>query len=262
MRYATQVSQQDLAVLVGARDFGLAVARRLPGHRLIIADLDDDALRAATRTLCVEGFDVAPIRIDVGGSARVPELVRFVLRSGTVRHLIVDTCVDLVDAGVESVLRATLLGPAFILDAFAPIVAAGASGVVICDASAHNAVIDPYDEEALALVHVARLPSLEIAAPHRFPDVCAAHTFAMRGIQLRTRAANAMWMHRGARVNSLTVGVAGTEASPLSGVADVAAFLLSDESRCVGGTDILVDGGSAAVGYGGDVSAEDSLAAN
>lgn len=255
------MSQQHLAVLVGARDVGLAVARRLHGHRLIIADVDGAVLRAATRVLA-DSADGCSLPVDLG-EHRVDELVRLVSRSGTMRHLILDTSFDADTASVESVLRRVWLGPALMLDAFAPIVAAGASGVVICDSSARDAVIDPYDEEALALLPVSRLPRLGIAAPHRFPDVRTAHCFAMRAIQLRVRTANEMWTHRGARVNSLTMGELDTETCPLGGVADVATFLLSEESRCVAGTDVLADGGVSAAGeYEGEVSAEDFVAAN
>ena len=233
VRYDAKVSQQNVAVLVGATDLGMTVARRLHGHRLIIAD-----------------------------SAN--ELGRFVSRAACVRHLIVDTTVDADAESVQSVLQRVWIDPVHILDAFAPIVAAGASSVVICDSSARDAMIDPYDEEALTLLPVSRLPRLQIAAPQRFPDARAARSFAMRAIQLRIRTANAMWTHcRGARVNSLTVSAVSSETCPVAGVADVATFLLSDESRCVAGADIVVDGGMSAAGrYDGEVPTEDILAAN
>ncbi|GAA4867553.1 SDR family oxidoreductase [Saccharopolyspora cebuensis] len=269
---------QQVVVVVGVGGMGVAIARRLgSGARLLVADVDQETLGAATGELEGEGYAVTAAPVDVSSRDSVAALARQAASLGEVRTVVHTAGLSPVQAPVPAILAVDLLGVALVLDEFTEVIASGGAGVVIASMAAHgHPGFSPEQARELATAPADRLLSLPVAAESQFPHAGAAYGFAKRANLLRVQAASATWGARGARINSISPGVIATPMgrTELSGehgdsmrmmieashaqrpgtpadIAEAAAFLLGPAASFISGTDLLVDGGVTAVGAAG-----------
>ncbi len=265
--------EKGVAVVIGVGGMGLAIARRVgSGRALLLADVDEAAVAVAAGLLRGEGHDVTTRVVDVSDGDSVAALVSAAAMIGEVTHVVHTAGLSPVQASTAAILRVDLLGVAYVLDAFAAVVARGAAGVVIASMAGHMAAKLPPDQErALAATPTRELLGLPFLAPDTVGDPASAYVLAKRANILRVQAAAAGWGERGARVNSISPGIISTamgqqELASETGdgmramvdmsaaqrlgtpedIAAAAAFLLDPQSSFITGTDLLVDGGVVA----------------
>jgi NAD(P)-dependent dehydrogenase (short-subunit alcohol dehydrogenase family) len=254
-------------VVIGVGGIGLAVARRLgAGRPVVVADRSTEQLESAVELLRAEGFDVAGHGLDVTDAGAVDQLASRLAEVGPVTTVVHTAGVSPAQADSAAIYRVDLLGVAHVIDAFAPLVATGASVVVVASMAGQLAGLADHDERALATTPTAQLLDLDVV--RSTTDPAAAYLLAKRGAQLRVQAAAGRYGARGARINSVSPGVIATamsaaelaspygdtmrlmlDAAPIARIGapdDIAAaigFLSSDDASYVTGADLLVDGG-------------------
>ena len=252
---------------------GRAVARRLgAGRRLLIADLDNDALRSVAADLSAAGHDVSSVELDVSDAGAVAAFAERAGGLGAVRTLVHTAGLSPVQATADAIIRVDLLGVALVLDEFAKIIAPGGAGVVISSMAGHLApTVDPEDEQQLARTPSRELLSLPALEMSRHTDPGLTYAFAKRANQIRVRAASVEWGRCGARLNSISPGIIATPMgrAELQGpngsfmralveqsgcrrlgtpddLAAVIEFLVGSAASFITGVDLLVDGGVVA----------------
>lgn len=263
-------SAREVAVLVGTGSIGLAAARRAAiGRTLLLADYNPEQMEAVAELLRGEGYEVRTQPTDVSDPTQVAALAAAAAALGPVTRLVHAAGVSPVQASAERVINVDLLGTAYVLDAFARVIVAGGSGIVIASMAGHMGAGFPAElEHALAYATTEELAAHPALAPDQVGDSGAAYVLAKRANTLRVQAAAITWGERGARINCLSPGIIATPlardemsgpsaagyqamiATSASGrmgtpadVADLVAFLLNSTGSFITGTDILIDGG-------------------
>lgn len=265
-----------VAVLIGTGSIGVAVARRAAvGHTLLLADYNQAQLAAVADQLQGEGYDVETRVVDVSDRASVAALAETAASLGDVVRVIHAAGVSPNQATAARIVHVDLFGTAYVLDAFAAVIAEGGSGVVIASMAGHMGPGFPAElEQKLAYAPIDELVGLpELAA---IEDSGAAYGIAKRANTLRVQAAALPWAERGARINCLSPGIISTPLArdemtgpnaagyarmiEVSGarrmgtpsdVAELAALLLDDRGSFITGSDFLIDGGVIAAMRGG-----------
>jgi len=269
-----------VVVVTGIGGMGLAIARRLgSGSTLLLADVNEGALRSAADELRAEGYQVVEQVTDVSDETSVGGLAQGAANLGRVEVLVHTAGVSPVQAPVEAVLRVDLLGTALMLDAFASVIAPGGAAVFIASMAGTMAPPQPDLESRLATTPTADLLDLPELSPDVILDPGTAYMMAKRANQVRVRAAALVWGHRQARVNSISPGIISTpmgnvELNGPSGefmramvsgsptgrvgtphdIASAVEFLVGPQSSFITGIDLLVDGGVVAAVLNGAIS--------
>jgi NAD(P)-dependent dehydrogenase (short-subunit alcohol dehydrogenase family) len=270
-----------LAVLIGAGGMGVAVARRLSQrHRVLIADIDGTRAETAASSLRSEGGDASAIACDVTSTAAVAAMSNNVRDLGGFRVLTHVAGLSPSASDYATILRVNLTGPALVADALLSLASTGAAAILIASLAAHG--FAPSDEIEVVLAQPthpdlpARLEAVigtDQATPQR------AYQLSKYGLLSYCRRAARAWGERGARIVSLSPGLIATpmgafefQHSPrkhqmlaqtplqregtMLEIADAVEFLASDRASFISGTDLLVDGGLAAVLFDRRASAQ------
>jgi len=251
---------------------GSAIARRLgSGSTLLVADVSASALSTAAEKLRADGHEVVELVTDVSDANSVAALAEAAAQLGRVDVLVHTAGLSPVQATASAILRVDLLGPALMLDAFAPVVAPGGAGVFIASMAGTMYPQDAELERRLATTPTADLLKLPELSEEVIADPGTAYGIAKRANQARVRAASLIWGRRQARVNSISPGIISTPmgvaemmgpsgefmramlASSATGrigtpddIAAAVEFLVGPQASFISGTDLLVDGGVVA----------------
>ena len=256
----------EVVVVIGAGSMGQAIARRVgAGRTILLADLRDDAARAAASALDDAGYTTATARVDVADGDSVAALAAHAASLGPVSHVIHTAGLSPAQASAEAIVAVDLVGTAHVLAEFGAVIAPGGAGIVIASQAGHMIPPLPADQnQALAWNPARELATLPFLQD--LPNSGVAYTIAKRANVLRVQAAAIEWGDRGARVNSLSPGIIMTPLArdELTGpnaegyqkmidasvakrvgtpdeVAEAAAFLMG--AGFVTGADLLIDGG-------------------
>ncbi len=197
------VMSDTVTVLIGTGSIGAAIARRAAvGHTLLLADYNEAQLAAVADQLQGEGYDVETRVVDVSDRASVAALADAAASLGDVVRVIHAAGVSPTQAAPERIVHVDLFGTAYVLDAFADVVAEGGSGVVIASQAGHMGQgFGAELENKLAYSPIEELVALPELADDAIDDSGSAYVIAKRANALRVQAAALAWGERGARIN-------------------------------------------------------------
>lgn len=270
--------KKEIIVLVGAGSIGLAIARRVgAGRHLVVADYSEANASRAVKTLEDAGFEAEATLCDLGSRTSIQALATLAQSRGTVRTLINAAGVSPSQAPVADIFRVDLYGTAVLLEEFGQIIGEGGSGVIISSQSGHR--MGPLTQEQNDLL--ATTPTeqlLSLPCVRETTDTLRAYQLSKRCNVLRVQMEATRWGKRGATLNSISPGIIITplaadelrgprgegyrrmlQASPAGRagtpdeVAELAALLLDGRGRFISGADFLIDGGTTASYFYGDL---------
>ena len=266
------------AVLIGAGSIGQAIVRRIgAGKHVVLADLRKEAAEAAAKTMEDAGFETSTTTADLSSRESILSLVEHARQFGDITNLVNAAGVSPSQAPVKTILKVDLYGTSVLLEEFGKVIADGGSGVVISSQSGHRLhALTEEENTALATAPTEELLSLPFIAS--ITDTLKAYQYSKRCNVLRVMAEAVKWGKRGATLNSISPGIiitplandelkgprgegyrkmlslcpAGRAGTP-DEVGDLAEFLMSSRGRWITGSDFLIDGGTTASYFYGDL---------
>lgn len=272
------MAKKEVVVLVGAGSIGQAIARRVgAGKHVVLADISQIHAETAAKTLEEAGFDTSVLVVDLSSRESIIKLVQHAQGHGTVMNLINAAGVSPSQASVETILKVDLYGTAVLLEEFGKIIGEGGSGIVISSQSGHRlGNIPPEESEQLAMTPTEELLALPLI--QGIDDTLKAYQYSKRCNVLRVMYEATAWGKRGATVNSISPGIiitplandelkgprgegyrtmlglcpAGRAGTP-DEVGELGEFLMSHKGRFMTGTDFLIDGGTTASYWFGEL---------
>ena len=223
------------------------------------------------------GFETSTVAVDISNRESILNLVEHAQKFGAVKNLICAAGVSPSQASVAAILRVDLYGTAVLLEKFGQIIAAGGSGVIISSQSGHRlGALTEEQNFQLATSPVEELLNLPFISS--ITDTLKAYQYSKRCNVLRVMYEATRWGKRGATINSISPGIIITplaadelrgsrgegyrkmlEASPAGRagtpdeVGDLAEFLMSSRGKFISGADFLIDGGTTASYWFGDL---------
>ena len=269
---------KDVVVVIGAGGIGQAIARRVgAGKHIVLADLKLEAAQAAARTLDDAGFETSAVSADLASRKSILALIAHAQTFGPIKNLVNAAGVSPSQAPVATILKVDLYGTSVLLEEFGKVIADGGSGIVISSQSGHRLhALTEEENTALATVPTEELLSLPFIAS--ITDTLKAYQYSKRCNVLRVMGEATNWAKRGATVNSISPGIIITplandelkgprgegyrkmlslcpcrRAGTPDEVGDLAEFLMSSRGRWITGSDFLIDGGTTASYFYGDL---------
>lgn len=272
------VNAKEVVVLVGSGQIGQAIARRVgAGRHIVLADLKQEHAGQAAKVLEDEGFETSTLAVDISSRQSIIELIEHAKQFGAIKYLIDAAGVSPSQTPVSQILKVDLYGTAVLLEEFGKVIAAGGSGIIISSQSGHRlGALTPEENEQLATTPTEEL--LDLPFLREITDTLKAYQYSKRCNVLRVMYEATRWGHRGATVNSISPGIiitplandelhgprgegyrkmlslcpAGRAGSP-DEVGDLAEFIMSHKGRFISGSDFLIDGGTTASYWFGDL---------
>ena len=269
---------KDVVVLIGSGSIGQAIARRVgAGKHVVLADLRQEAANAAEKILEDAGFETSTIAVDISSRDSIKKLIEHAQKFGQIKNLINAAGVSPSQAPVAAILKVDLYGTAVLLEEFGKVIAEGGSGIIISSQSGHRLGALTEDENyKLATAPTEEL--LDLPFIKAIDDTLKAYQYSKRCNGLRVMYEAIAWGKRGATINAISPGIIITplandelhgsrkdgylqmiEASPAKRagtpdeVGDLAEFLMSSRGRFISGADFLIDGGTTASYWFGDL---------
>ena len=269
---------RSVVVLVGSGSIGQAIVRRVgAGKHVVLADLKTEAAENAAKTLEDAGFEASAVQADLSSRESILSLIDHARQYGDITNLVNAAGVSPSQAPVTTILKVDLYGTSVLLEEFGKVIAEGGSGVVISSQSGHRLPALPEEQNtALATAPTEELLSLPFIAS--ITDTLKAYQYSKRCNVLRVMGEATRWGKRGATVNSISPGIIITplandelkgprgegyrkmlslcpakRAGTPDEVGDLAEFLMSPKGRWITGADFLIDGGTTASYFYGDL---------
>ena len=269
---------RSVVVLVGSGSIGQAIVRRVgAGMHVVLADLKMEAAENAAKTLEDAGFEASAVQADLSSRESILSLIEHARQYGDITNLVNAAGVSPSQAPVATILKVDLYGTSVLLEEFGKIIAEGGSGIVISSQSGHRLPALPEEQNtALATAPTEELLSLPFIAS--ITDTLKAYQYSKRCNVLRVMGEATRWAKRGATVNSISPGIIITplandelkgprgegyrrmlslcpakRAGTPDEVGDLAEFLMSPKGRWITGADFLIDGGTTASYFYGDL---------
>ena len=269
---------KEVAVLIGSGSIGQAIIRRIgAGKHVVLGDLKIEAANAAAEILENAGFEVSTVAVDISSRESILNVIEHAQKFGAVKNLVNAAGVSPSQAPVSAILKVDLYGTAVLLEEFGKIISEGGAGVVISSQSGHRLPALPEDQNtALATSPTEELLNLQFLK--EITDTLKAYQYSKRCNVLRVMYEATRWGKRGATVNSISPGIiitplandelkgargegyrnmlksspAGRAGTP-DEVGDLAEFLMSSRGKFISGADFLIDGGTTASYFYGDL---------
>ena len=269
---------QDVILLTGAGQIGLAIARRMGhGKKIVVSDKNINNAQTVTKIMTEAGFDAVAVEADISSRKSILNMIAAAQKYGEIAMLINAAGVSPSQASVETILKVDLYGTAVLLEEVGKVIKAGGTGVTISSQSGHRmAALGAETDAQLAVTPAEELLQLEVLKPANIKDTLHAYQMAKRCNVKRVMAEAIKWGVKGARINSISPGIivtplaldefngprgefyknmfAKSPAGPpgtADEVANVAEFLLSQQGAFITGADFLIDGGATAAYFYG-----------
>ncbi len=269
---------QDVILLTGAGQIGLAIARRMGhGKKIVVSDKNINNAQTVTKIMTEAGFDAVAVEADISSRKSILNMIAAAQKYGEIVMLINAAGVSPSQASVETILKVDLYGTAVLLEEVGKVIKAGGTGVTISSQSGHRmAALGAETDEQLAVTPAEELLQLEVLKPANIKDTLHAYQMAKRCNVKRVMAEAIKWGVKGARINSISPGIIVTPLAldefngprgefyknmfakcpagrpgTADEVANVAELLLSQQGAFITGADFLIDGGATAAYFYG-----------
>lgn len=269
---------QDVILLTGAGQIGLAIARRMGhGKKIVVSDKNINNAQTVTKIMTEAGFDAVAVEADISSRKSILNMIAAAQKYGEIAMLINAAGVSPSQASVETILKVDLYGTAVLLEEVGKVIKAGSTGVTISSQSGHRmAALGAETDEQLAVTPAEELLQLEVLKPANIKDTLHAYQMAKRCNVKRVMAEAIKWGVKGARINSISPGIIVTPLAldefngprgefyknmfakcpagrpgTADEVANVAELLLSQQGAFITGADFLIDGGATAAYFYG-----------
>ena len=269
---------QDVILLTGAGQIGLAIARRMGhGKKIVVSDKNINNAQTVTKIMAEAGFDAVAVGADISSRKSILNMIAAAQKYGEIAMLINAAGVSPSQASVETILKVDLYGTAVLLEEVGKVIKAGGTGVTISSQSGHRmAALGAETDEQLAVTPAEELLQLEVLKPANIKDTLHAYQMAKRCNVKRVMAEAIKWGVKGARINSISPGIIVTPLAldefngprgefyknmfakcpagrpgTADEVANVAELLLSQQGAFITGADFLIDGGATAAYFYG-----------
>lgn len=269
---------KEVAVLIGSGSIGQAIIRRVgAGKHVVLGDLKIETANSAAEILENAGFEVSTVAVDISSRESILNLAEHAQKFGAIKNVINAAGVSPSQAPVSAILKVDLYGTAVLLEEFGKIISDGGSGVIISSQSGHRLPALPEEQNtALATSPTEELLNLQFLK--EITDTLKAYQYSKRCNVLRVMYEATRWGKRGATINSISPGIIITplandelkgprgegyrnmlKASPAGRagtpdeVGDLAEFLMSSRGKFISGADFLIDGGTTASYFYGDL---------
>ena len=269
---------QDVILLTGAGQIGLAIARRMGhGKKIVVSDKNINNAQTVTKIMTEAGFDAVAVEADISSRKSILNMIAAAQKYGEIAMLINAAGVSPSQASIETILKVDLYGTAVLLEEVGKVIKAGGTGVTISSQSGHRmAAFGAETDEQLAVTPAEELLQLEVLKPANIKDTLHAYQMAKRCNVKRVMAEAIKWGVKGARINSISPGIIVTPLAldefngprgefyknmfakcpagrpgTADEVANVAELLLSQQGAFITGADFLIDGGATAAYFYG-----------
>lgn len=269
---------QDVILLTGAGQIGLAIARRMGhGKKIVVSDKNINNAQTVTKIMAEAGFDAVAVEADISSRKSILNMIAAAQKYGEIAMLINAAGVSPSQASVETILKVDLYGTAVLLEEVGKVIKAGGTGVTISSQSGHRmAALGAETDEQLAVTPAEELLQLEVLKPANIKDTLHAYQMAKRCNVKRVMAEAIKWGVKGVRINSISPGIIVTPLAldefngprgefyknmfakcpagrpgTADEVANVAELLLSQQGAFITGADFLIDGGATAAYFYG-----------
>lgn len=275
--------KQDVMILTGAGQIGMAIARRMGyGKKIVVGDKKMENAEDIARIMNNAGFDAIPVEMDLSSRESILSLIAEARKYGEISMLVNAAGVSPSQASIETILKVDLYGTAVLLEEVGKVIKEGGVGVTISSQSGYRMPALTADEnEQLACTPTEELLSLGILQPQNIRDTLHAYQMAKRCNVKRVMAEAVKWGERGARINSISPGIVVTPLAldefngprgdfyknmfakcpagrpgTADEIANVAELLMSEQGAFITGADFLVDGGATASYFYGALKPE------
>lgn len=270
---------QDVLILTGAGQIGMAIARRMGyGKKIVVGDKKPENAEEIARIMNNAGFDAIPVEMDLSSRTSISSLIAEARKYGEISMLVNAAGVSPSQASIETILKEDLYGTAVLLEEVGRVIKEGGVGVTISSQSGHRMpALTAAEDEQLACTPTEELLSLDILQPRNIRDTLHAYQMAKRCNVKRVMAEAVKWGERDARINSISPGIVVTPLAldefngprgdfyknmfakcpagrpgTADEIANVAELLMSGRGAFITGADFLIDGGAtASYFYGG-----------
>lgn len=274
---------QDVLILTGAGQIGMAIARRMGyGKKIVVGDKKPENAEEIARIMNNAGFDAIPVEMDLSSRASILSLIAEARKYGEISMLVNAAGVSPSQASIETILKVDLYGTAVLLEEVGKVIKEGGVGITISSQSGHRMpALTAAEDEQLACTPTEELLSLDILQPQNIRDTLHAYQMAKRCNMKRVMAEAVKWGERDARINSISPGIVVTPLAldefngprgdfyknmfakcpagrpgTADEVANVAELLMSGRGAFITGSDFLIDGGATAAYFYGELKPE------
>ena len=274
---------QDVLILTGAGQIGMAIARRMGyGKKIVVGDKKPVNAEEIARIMNNAGFDAISVEMDLSSRASILTLIAEARKYGEISMLVNAAGVSPSQASIETILKVDLYGTAVLLEEVGKVIKEGGVGVTISSQSGHRMpALTAAEDEQLACTPTEELLSLDILQPRNIRDTLHAYQMAKRCNVKRVMAEAVKWGERDARINSISPGIVVTPLAldefngprgdfyknmfakcpagrpgTADEIANVAELLMSDRGAFITGADFLIDGGATASYFYGALKPE------
>lgn len=277
------MDKKDVMILVGARQIGMAIARRVGyGKKIVIGDKKIENANDIAKIMNDAGYDVYAMEMDLSSRESILNIIAKAKEYGDITMLVNAAGVSPSQATIETILKVDLYGTAVLLEEVGKVIAKGRVGVTISSQSGRRMPQLTQEEDfLLATTPTEDLLNLEILNEKNIKDTLHAYQMAKRCNEKRVMAEAVKWGERGARINDIAPGIIVTPLAidefngprgdfyknmfakcPASRpgtadeVANVAELLMSDKGAFITGSTFLIDGGATSSYYYGPLKPE------